>query len=42
MVKEWSFPELAGVFELKESVKYQVADVDIFVSGFLGGDENET
>lgn len=42
MDQEWAFPKLAGIHELKESVQYQVADVDDFVSDFLGGDEKET
>lgn len=40
--KEWEFPVLAGTEELKESVQYQVADVDVFVSDFLDGDEKKT
>ena len=42
MVKAWAFPALAGVYELKESVEYQVSDVDVFVSEFLGDNEKET
>lgn len=38
---DWVFPRKPGIFELLESVRYQVAGVDTIIDEFLDKDENE-
>jgi hypothetical protein len=37
----WEFPEVAGTWELLQSVEYQIADVDGFISKILLEREKE-